>query len=64
MWAVLRRGVHLFEPVDEAERRHVEQRELLLDGDREIGAGIEAIARRGEQLLVADPLIVTHALGS
>ena len=59
-----RRGLYLFEPVDEAERRRVEQRELLLDGDREVGADLEALARRGEQLLITDPLLVTHALNS
>ena len=57
----LRRRLHLLEPVDEPERRRVEQRELLLDRDGEVGAALEALARRGEQLLVADPLLVTHA---
>ena len=34
----LRRRLHLLEPVDEVERRRIEQRELLLDRDREVGA--------------------------
>ena len=33
-----RSRLHVLEPVDEAERRRIEQRELLLDGDGEVGA--------------------------
>src|SRR6185503_3934875 len=36
-----RRFLELLEAVDEAERLRVDQRELLLDGDREIGHGLE-----------------------
>ena len=39
-----RSGLHVLEPVDEAERRRIEQRELLLDGDGEVGAALEALA--------------------
>ena len=56
------RGLDLLEPVDEPERRRVEQRELLLDGDGEVRAAVERVARRAEQLVVRQPLLVTHSL--
>ena len=37
--------LHVLEPVDQVERDRVEQRELLLDGDGEVGALVEALAR-------------------
>ena len=53
--------LELLEAVDEAERLGVEERELLLDGDREVGDGVERLARAREHLLVADPLLLAHA---
>ena len=55
-----RRGLHVLEPVDEVERDGVEQRELLLDGDREVGARVEALARLSEELVCGNALFVTH----
>jgi hypothetical protein len=57
----LRGGLHLLEAVDEVQRDRVEERELLLDRDGEVGPVVEALPRREEQLLVAEPLLVTHA---
>src|SRR5581483_7740514 len=45
------RGLQLLEPVDEVERLRVEQRELLLDGDGEVGAVLVRGARARELLL-------------
>ena len=56
----LRGGLHVLEPVDEPERCRIEQRELLLDRDGEVGAGLEALAGLGEELFVPDPLLVAH----
>ena len=57
----LRRRLHLLEAVDEAERDRVEERELLLDRDREVGARVEALPGGGQELLVTEALLVTHA---
>ena len=57
----LRRGLHVLEPVDEPERCRIEQRELLLDRDGEVGAGLEGLAGLGEELFVPDPLLVAHS---
>ena len=57
----LRRLLQLLEAVDEVERLGVEERELLLDGDREIGHGLERLARLREHLLVPEPLLLAHA---
>ena len=40
-----RRSLDVLEPVREVERLRVEDRELLLDGDREVGRGLELLAR-------------------
>ena len=56
-----RRFLQLLEAVDEVERLGVEERELLLDGDREVGHGVERRARVREHLLVAEPLLLAHA---
>ena len=55
------RGVaDVLEAVDELERGRVEQRELLLDGDREVGNGLERRPRGREELLVPHLLLVAH----
>ena len=54
------RFLELLEAVDEAERVGVEEGELLLDGDREIGDGVERLAGLREHLLVAEPLLLAH----
>ncbi len=56
-----RRFLQLLEAVDQVERLGVEERELLLDGDREIRHGVERLAREREHLLVPKPLLVAHA---
>ncbi len=56
-----RRVLQVLEAVDELEGRRVEQRELLLDGEREVRRRLEGRARRREQLLVADLLLLAHA---
>src|SRR5690348_14309032 len=54
------RVLELLETVDELEARRVDERELLLDGEREVGRRLEARTRRREQLLVADLLLLAH----
>ena len=54
------RPADLLEAADEAERRRIEQRELLLDRDGEVGNVLEPGLRGGQQLLVADLLLVAH----
>src|SRR5579884_2596779 len=56
-----RRRLELLETVDEAERPGVEERELLLDRNREVGDILEGRAGAREHLLVAEPLLVAHA---
>src|SRR5258708_24583511 len=56
----LRRLLQVFEAVDELERRLIEQRELLLDGEREIRLRLERGVRRREEFLVPDLLFVAH----
>ena len=46
------RRLHVLEAVDEVERVGVEQREFLLDGDREVGGRVEPLARSREKLIV------------
>ena len=46
----------VLEAIDEIEARRVEERELLLDGDREVVAGLEALARLPQEL-VGDTLL-------
>ena len=45
---------------DEPERLRVEERELLLDRDREVGARLERRAGRGELLLGGKALFLAH----
>ena len=52
--------LQVLETVDERERLRVEDRELLLDGERQIGAGLVGSARRLEQLAVRNRLRFTH----
>ena len=54
------RVADVLEAVDELERGRVEQRELLLDGDGEVGDGLERGPRGREELLVPDLLLVAH----
>ncbi len=55
------RGVpHVLEAVEQVERRRIEQRELLLDRDREVGNGLERGPGGREELLVPDLLLVAH----
>ena len=44
-------SLHVLEAIDEVERLGVEQRELLLDGDREVLCRLEALERLVEDLL-------------
>ena len=55
--------LNVLEPVDEVERRRVEKRELLLDGNREVRAGIEALACLAKELIVGNALFFTHGAG-
>ena len=52
--------LQLLETVDEVERGRVEERELLLHGDREVGARVERLAGDAELLLGAEALLVAH----
>ena len=56
-----RRGVELLEAIGERERVRIEQRELLFDGEREVGAGLEVVAALRDQLLPGDALLVAHS---
>ena len=55
-----RRLLDVLEAVDEAERRGVEERELLFHGDGEVRNLLERGLGGGQQLLVADLLLVAH----
>jgi len=59
----LRRSLQLLEAVDELEVLGVEQRELLLDGDGEIGAALERFTGARELLLGGKPLLLAHRGG-
>src|SRR5262245_46301390 len=52
--------LHLLEPVHQRQRLGVEERELLLDRDREVGAAVERIARAPDQLVVGNLLRFPH----
>src|SRR5919204_641310 len=51
---------NVLEAVDELERRGVEDRELLLDGDGEVTALLVGLPRAREQLLVRKLLLLAH----
>ena len=53
-------GLHVLEAVDEVERDRIEQRELLLHGDREVGSGVEGLASRPDELVRRQSLRVAH----
>jgi hypothetical protein len=55
-----RGGLHVLEPVREVERRRIEDRELLLDGDGEVRGRLELRTRLCDQLVRCDALFVTH----
>src|ERR671934_2821518 len=50
--------MQLFETVHEVERVGVEERELFLDGNREIASVVELLARKRELLVCGKPLLV------
>jgi hypothetical protein len=54
------RRLQLLEAVRERERLRIEDRELFLDGQGEIGAGVELLAREAQLVLRAEPLLVAH----
>ena len=56
-----RRSLDVLEPVREVERLRIEDRELLLDRDREVGRGLELLARTRDQLVRRETLLVTHS---
>src|SRR2546429_7024188 len=49
--------LHILEPADETERGWIEERELLLHRDGEVGNLLERGLRGGQQLSVADLLL-------
>src|SRR5262249_18999086 len=56
-----RGGLDFLEAVRQLERLGIEDGELLLDRHREIGRGLELLARKCDLLLRAQALGVTHA---
>ena len=56
----LSRGLKLLEPVRERERLGVEDGELLLDGEREIGAVLVRLSGCADLLVGCEPLRVPH----
>src|SRR5437763_2728499 len=56
----LRRGLELLEPADEVEGRRIEERELLLDRDREVGRRLEALPGETDLLVRGESLFVAH----
>ena len=52
--------LHVFEAVREVERVRIEDRELLLDGHREVGRSLELSPRLRDQLVGGDTLLVAH----
>ena len=55
-----RGGLHVLEAVDEVERDGVEQRELFLDCDGEVGGLLEALTGVSEKLICWNALLVAH----
>jgi hypothetical protein len=58
----LSRRLELLEPVDERERVRVEDRELLLDRDREVARRLERVVREPDLLVRRKALCVPHRL--
>ena len=56
-----RRCIDLLEAIRQRQRLRVEQRELLFDGEGEVGAGLEVVAALRDQLLPGDALLVAHS---
>ena len=56
-----RSGLQLLEPIRQLERLGIEHRELLLDGEGEVGAAVERVACVRQQLLPRDALLVAHS---
>ena len=54
------RRLKVLEPAREVERLRLEDRELLLNRDREVRRGLEASARLRDQLVRRDTLFLTH----
>ena len=54
------RGLDVLEPICEIERVGVENGELLLDRDGEVGRGLELLARERDELVRGEALLVTH----
>jgi hypothetical protein len=59
-----RRCVELLEAPGELERLRVEDRQFLFDGEGEIGALVERVTRRREELLPGDALFLAHSAGA
>ena len=55
-----RGSLQLLESVDERERLRVEEGELLLDRERQVGAAVVGLARLPDQLVVRDTRRFTH----
>ena len=55
-----RRRIDVLESVRQLQRLRIEERELLLDGDGQVGPGVERLARLREQLLPGNPLLLAH----
>ena len=53
-------GLHVLEAVREIERPRIEDRELLLDGHREVGRRLELSPRLRDQLVGGETLLVAH----
>ena len=53
-------GLQLLEPVRQLERVGIDERELLLDRDREIRSRFEGFARNANLFLRAESLAVPH----
>ena len=54
------RRLDVLEPIGEVERLGVEDGELLLDRDGEVGRGLELLACERDELVRGEALLVTH----
>ncbi len=57
----LRRGVHVLEAVRQLERLGIEDRELLLHRDGEVGAALVGVVGGANLLVRSEALLVAHA---